>query len=837
MTIERRYIRGEGKLDAKLMVIGEAPGFHEDAEGRPFVGPSGRLLNKFLHDAGAERSQCYVTNVVKVRPPDNNFDRLREYGISAHDFLPELWDEIRAVRPNCILALGKNALKFLTGRTGKGNSISENRGSILPVVSAVGTEIKVVATYHPAALLHMRGSDIDDPRVRLYMEMDFKRAVEESLYPEFNLPVRALQVAKNSHDTWRYLQRNVGKRRISLDCEVMQAIPTVLGLSFSADEALAIPLLDFTSAYHDGELCSTPRDVASSLYEVFRFIEQNELDVIGQNFKFDHDKLEPRGLRVRGRILDLMLIHATLYPEFPKALEFMASVHTREPFWKNDSMYKAGLNHLCLGCARDAAVSFEIGDVIIPQLEEFGLQEFYFGYPKDNWRYPFAIEKLHDLYRRMDSTGFQYDPDKNKELKNKYRGLIAGQQAELSMRIGALVDPENPMPKPLSINVNSNGANGQVAKLLYDVLKLPTRGKGGRGAAEDVLVALMNSPAVKSEEHKRIMALILEIRRLRKTVSTYLSATTDFDGRMRTNYKIVGTETGRTSTSKQDPPVRPFSMGLAYQTMTKHGEIGPDLRKQFPADEGYVYLQADSRQAEHRVVSLLARNVEELERMNDAQYDPHARTASWFNPEYTIEQLKKDKLRRFTGKKIRHAGNYDMQKRRCMMEFNNDAKKFGLDVQITEWKADKLLEAFHEHDPSIKEVFHKEIRDAVDETKVLISPFGRRREFFGSPDDHGFYKECYAQIPQATVADNTKRAMLGIQIETQDIRFILEWHDGFLALVPMNEVDLYGKLFNKWMEKVIDFSECSLPRGELIIPCELELSETTFYDLKTYTVA
>lgn len=819
MNIVRNYVRGEGPLHAKLMIVGEAPGFDEDREKRPFVGPSGRLLNKFLREAGIDRSQCYVTNVVKVRPPDNKFERLREYGINPYDDIQELWDEVQAVRPNCILALGKNALKFLTGRSGKNNSISENRGSILSLVSQANHTCKVIATFHPAALLHMHGSDIDDPRVRIYMQMDFKRAVEESAYAEFNLPERHIGIARNSLDTWRYLERNRNRTRVSVDIEVQYAIPTVLGLACSADEALAIPLLDFPSAFHEGGLCSTARDVANSWKAVIEFLSNPNLEIVGQNFKFDHDKVEMRGVRILGRILDLMLIHATLYPEFPKSLEFMASVHTREPFWKGPDMYNSAFINLVRGCGRDACVQFEIASIIAPQLEEFGLHDFYYGFPREDWRYPFGVEKLHDLYRKMDHVGFNFDKDKNRELKHKYRSLVAAAQVELDVLVGA------------AVNVNSPK---QVAYLLYDHLGLPTRGKAGRGTGEDVLVALMNSPVVSNDEHKRIMELVLDLRRLRKNIGTYLDASTDFDGRMRTNYKIVGTETGRTSTSKQDPPVRPFPTGLAFQTMTKHGDIGPDLRKQFPRDKGFVYLQADSRQAEHRVVSLLARNDDELERMATPGYDPHARTASWFYSGLSVEELKKDKLRRFTGKTIRHSGNYDVQKRTCMLKFNSDAKKFGLDIQLSEWKVGTFLELFHKHDPSIKEVFHQEIKDVLDETKVLISPFGRRREFFGNPDDHGFYREGYAQIPQSTIADNTKRAMLGIKEEAPDVDYILEWHDGFLALVPEKEVELHANLFMKWMEKPIDFSECSLPRGLLVIPCELEFSDTTYYDLKGY---
>ena len=816
---ELRYVRGEGPLHAQIMVVGEAPGYEEDREGRPFVGASGRMLNKFLFEAGTNRSECYVTNVVKVRPPDNKFERLREYGISPYDHLPDLWTEIQTIQPNVIIALGKNSLKFLTGRSGKNNSISENRGSILPLVSQARFECKVIATFHPAHLLHMKGGDLDDPRARLYIELDFKRAVEESKFREFNLPARHIEVGRNSRDTWTYLKRNAHKKRVSVDCEVQNAIPTVLGLSTDPREAYVIPLLDFDSAYHRGELCSNHLDVADSVYQIFKFIAQPDMEIVGQNFKFDHDKIGMLGARIFGKILDVMLIHATLYPEFPKSLEFMASIHTREPFWKNDEMYKRSLKHLCIGCGRDAAVTLEICESLLPELEEAGLRDFYFGFNKDNWRYPFCVERLHHLYRNMDHTGFLYDKEKNKELKKKYRELVTVAQLELDMLIG------------FGVNVNSPK---QIAKLLYEHLGLPSRGKDGKGTGEDVLVRLMNSPAVRNDEHKRIMHLIMETRRLKKVISTYLNSPPDFDGRMRTSYNIVGTETGRTSTQQQKPPVRPYAMGLAYQTISKHGELGPDMRKQFICDPGYVMLQADARQAEARVVFLLARNYDGLKRMNDPNYDIHAHTASWFEPSYTMEQLKKDKLRRFTGKKMRHAGNYDMQKGRAAVEYNNDAKRFGMEAQISEWRAGKLLEIFHENDPSIRDVFHAEVREALDSTKVLTSPFGRRREFFGDPEDHGFYKEGYAHIPQAAVADNTKRAMLGIQDEVQGIRYILEWHDGFLALVPKAEVLAYGKLFITWMEKVIDFSECTLPRGELIIPCELELSETNFYDLRTY---
>lgn len=835
---ESVYVRGEGPLDAQLMIVGEAPGYYENLEGRPFVGPSGNLVNQFLREAGIDRSQCYVTNVVKYRPPDNNLGRLKELGITIESGISELYREIQTVNPNCILALGNTALKYLTGRSGKGNKITENRGSILRVIPAAGTDSKVVPAFHPANLLHGEGAgDQGDEAygsaTRICIEFDFNRAVEESRTRSYNIPQRHHGICRNSLDTHRYLERNRDKKRVAVDIESKFGIPIILGLAFSTDESFSIPLLDFSSPYHEGRLCSTSRDVAESLISVARVLANPNLEVIGQNFKFDQDKLELMWVWINGLIIDIMLLHKTLYPEFPAGLDFMTSFHTREPFYKIEGREfvfgKDKLEDYCIYNGKDCCVTLEIANTILPDLEDFGLKDFFFGFGKGDWRYPFGVQKLHHLYRHMERVGFLFDSQKNKELKKKYGTRKRELQSELDKLVGN------------HVNVNSPK---QVAFLLYEHLKLPRRA----GTGEDVLVALMNSPQVKNETHKEAIAKILEIRRVTKTIGTYLNAAPDFDGRMRTSYNIVGTETGRTSTGIVDQPVRPYKMGLAFQTMTKHGEIGPDLRKQFPADPGYVYIQADAKQAEARVVFLLAELYDRLKQMDDPSYDIHSITASWFYSGETPQEIRKQKEKRFTGKTIRHAGHLGMGKRRAMFTFNNDAQKFGIDAKISEWKAGQLLDAFHENDPKISgglwkttkgkyveadNGFWREVFDEMDRTKILVSPFGRRREFFGEVTDH-WYKEGLSFIPQATIADNTKRAMLGIKEEIQDVRYVLEWHDGFLALVPEKEVDLYVPVFTSWMEKPIDFSECSIKRGVISIPCEIEFSDKTFYDLRAY---
>src|SRR5882672_9555910 len=111
-----RYISGIGSVDARLMIVGEAGGKHEDETGIPFSGPSGRILDDCLFKAGINRSECYITNVVKYRPPLNDFKKLHLIGVSLEESIKELWEnEINRIRPNCILVIGNEALKAICG--------------------------------------------------------------------------------------------------------------------------------------------------------------------------------------------------------------------------------------------------------------------------------------------------------------------------------------------------------------------------------------------------------------------------------------------------------------------------------------------------------------------------------------------------------------------------------------------------------------------------------------------------------------------------------------------------------------------------------------------------
>ena len=102
-------VPGEGAPDAELMFVGEGPGQEEDRQGRPFVGPSGELLTKMIHAIGMERSQCYIANIVKCRPPGNRNPEPAE----AEACMGFLRQQFALVRPKVIVLLGRVACRYI----------------------------------------------------------------------------------------------------------------------------------------------------------------------------------------------------------------------------------------------------------------------------------------------------------------------------------------------------------------------------------------------------------------------------------------------------------------------------------------------------------------------------------------------------------------------------------------------------------------------------------------------------------------------------------------------------------------------------------------------------
>lgn len=137
----KKAVPGEGPANAEIMFIGEGPGFYENEQGRPFVGSAGNFLNELLAEAGLKRSDVWIGNVVKCRPPGNR-DPLPEELAACDEYLER---QIAAINPKIIITLGRYSM----GKYMPGSKISANHG----VMRRVGDRF-VIAMFHPAAALH-----------------------------------------------------------------------------------------------------------------------------------------------------------------------------------------------------------------------------------------------------------------------------------------------------------------------------------------------------------------------------------------------------------------------------------------------------------------------------------------------------------------------------------------------------------------------------------------------------------------------------------------------------------------------------------------------------------
>lgn len=153
-------VSGEGSHEASVMFIGEGPGREEDLQGRPFVGAAGKFLNELLQTIGCKRSDVYIANVVKCRPP-NNRDPLPE---EVNTCWPYLIEQINAIKPKLIVTLGRHSM----GRFLPGLKISDVHGQPKRYVGIWQEKQIFLPLYHPAVALY-------DPRKRDIIIEDFKK--------------------------------------------------------------------------------------------------------------------------------------------------------------------------------------------------------------------------------------------------------------------------------------------------------------------------------------------------------------------------------------------------------------------------------------------------------------------------------------------------------------------------------------------------------------------------------------------------------------------------------------------------------------------------------------
>jgi len=351
---------------SNVVVIGEGWGKDEALHKRPFMGATGRELNRLLEEAGLlpagstqqmgwnnnDRDLIYyeagihLTNVFNFQPPGNRIEDLcgprlerdKSHLQNAHnpirpgkylreEFYPELErlaTELRQHKPNLIIALGATALWFLTGAT----TITKTRGTVAP--SSFG---KMIATFHPAYL--MRG----EWRLRPVVVFDLIKAKREAAFPEIRRPARSVYLPDTIDDIERLLPELRAAARLSVDIETAGDQITCIGFAWSPQHALVIPIFDQTKP--DRSYWKHEDEVEA--WKLIRKICELPVPKVFQNGLFDLHFLWRRyGITPVNCTEDTMLLHHALQPEVQKSLGFMGSIYTDEPAWKTMRPKKKG---------------------------------------------------------------------------------------------------------------------------------------------------------------------------------------------------------------------------------------------------------------------------------------------------------------------------------------------------------------------------------------------------------------------------------------------------------------------------------------------------------------
>lgn len=747
---------------AKITLCGEAPGRQEVAWricgkcnvgfdrpgkcvtcGSPlihkpqgFVGGSGRILERILKHAGIEFKNCNRTNVVKRRPPSDDFgifytDAKRENPTKELQWwLQLLHAEVARYRPNLLIAVGSEALRaFCPDAIG----ITKWQGSLLE--SAVIPGLKVLPILHPAYIMR------DNWEYYYITQTYAKRAATESVSPRIVLeePKNVFLINPKLVEALEWLNHiQHSQAPWYIDIETRGDTIMCFGLSSAArpNAAICVPIQTTT-----GPAFSVSDEAA--IWCALSLAMRDNCRLRNQNVVYDLDYLLDYGCEPAAVDFDPMIGMNVLWPEFPKGLDFTTSIFTRYPYYKDEGKTwgkKIPDQQVWVYNCKDMVTTPETTEAIITELKE--AKRYEFCQQRSTAFIPIVMEMMRNRLRL------------DRAWHTKLADLLATERISKHQELTATIGRD--------INVKSSQ---QIQTLLYDELRLPVKYKRG---TRNPTVDEYSLKELRAETNHPILNLILEERHLRTKESNYINVTfdTDPDGELYLGYmgNIGGTKTGRWSYSKS-----PKWRGSSPQTVSKI------MRLMYAPPQGSVFWQRDLSQAEARIVAWLA-NCRFLLDVFDSPIKIHKLVGGRIfkkPPELIIA----DSLEYDISKRVVHGYDYKMQSR-----------KIAILANVPYAFADRAYNEYAKEVPEIDE-WHLEVKNTAIKTGRLVTPTGRVRECFQAagavanigqlPDET--WRDLISYVPQSTVPDILNEGMLKVWQQLPWIRWHQQGHDSYLC--------------------------------------------------------
>jgi uracil-DNA glycosylase len=563
------HIYSKGPREAAVLVVGEAPGEDEVREGLPFVGYSGKELDKLLTETGFAPGACRITNVCHVRPPRNDIsaflgfskkdakpDSLYEHG---KFYSPEIAHGLKILQmeiesmPNLelIIGLGNTPLWALTGQFG----ITRWRGSQMFAKRLTARPIPFVPTYHPAYILRLWSS-------RWIAQMDLRRArgwkEERYVVPDYDFYIRPSFAGCTERLLYWLSLLDVGMPlKLATDIETRNGEIACIGLADSPFRAMCIPLLTTAGSYW------RPDEEAKLAWLLYRLLTHPMVEVIGQGFWFDQQYFARRLGFMCNLRHDTMMKQHVILPGVPKTLDFISSQHCHyHCYWKDESTNwdpRLGEEQFWIYNCKDLSATYEANTSLSKAILDFGMG------PQLNEQMEMVDIALDMMLRGINV---------NQERKKRVAAELEQAMLALLHFVNRCLGIDFPLPKTLEeldkIRHFKPSSPPQVQSLAYKVLQLPPQWKktddGGRRLTADK-DAIAEWLTTADPLYRPLLQAIVDYRSLQVFRSTFALADLDTDGRWRCLIKAAGPHTFRWATAEDA-----FGFGTNMQNIPKGDE-------------------------------------------------------------------------------------------------------------------------------------------------------------------------------------------------------------------------------------------------------------------------
>jgi uracil-DNA glycosylase len=476
----------EGPNNAKIFLVGEAPGKTEDTLGRPFCGRAGKTLDLLLQQAGIFRGSCLVGNVAKERPPGNQISYFFEDARCTipkpilHSWIVELKEEILFHKPNIVVALGATALWALTGEKG----ITSFRGYLMESSLVPGQ--KILPTFHPQSINHEWKNAF--PAI-----MDLRKALLNSESPEIPEDTRTIIPDATLPEFIDYCDfiTNASLQEVpfyGLDIETSNPGCHInrLGIGHNPNFAMSIALLK-------GHFPAHPERDELALLQAFSRAVASRPCVV-QNGSFDIGVLwHHNGILPPGIYLDTHIAGHICWPESPRSLNFLTSILLNVRAWKHTASESPGVYN-----ALDVVNMLGLVAPLQREIDKIGQRDM-------------LNHELAQIYpaTMLQLQGLRVDRD----MQEKLACLSLEEMDETKEKLDQILGEE--------VNFNSPK---QMQELLYGRLGLPKQYKRRKSVNEPRKVTT-SSDALRNLERisdNPILGLILKYKKLYKLIHSFL---------------------------------------------------------------------------------------------------------------------------------------------------------------------------------------------------------------------------------------------------------------------------------------------------------------------------